>query len=324
MNSEGKEWSQVKTKNELTKIRSKYIVQMIFEKMQLKAKLDFLKCNKEMQKCFNINIYNYKDYHEKYTPIEIEIIPSQKEEIKFINIVGDKRYYHIYFNNDNKEEIQRVYLKKEDKVATIKVIIDHQIISFSGLFMGCQCIKSINFIKFYRNNITNMSWMFYNCSSLKEINFNNFNTDNVKNMSGMFDGCTLLKELDLSKFNTYNVTNMKVMFSWCSSLEKINVSNFNTNNVTNMSFMFNECTSLKELNLSNFNTNNVKDMESMFFECLKLKKLNISNFNTNKVTNIKNMFMKCSKLEELNISNCSQETKQKIEREYNLLLLNNN
>ena len=36
------------------------------------------------------------------------------------------------------------------------------------------------------------------------------------------------------------------------------------------------------------------------------------------------MFMKCSKLEELNISNCSQETKQKIEREYNLLLLNNN
>ena len=49
---------------------------------------------------------------------------------------------------------------------------------------------------------------------------------------------------------------------------------------------------------------------------LKIKKV--------KLTNIKNMFMKCSKLEELNISNCSQETKQKIEREYNLLLLNNN
>ena len=68
----------------------------------------------------------------------------------------------------------------------IKIIIDYQVKSFKELFSGCYYIESINFKKFYRNNITDMSYMFAGCSSLKELNLNNFNTNNVTNMSDMF------------------------------------------------------------------------------------------------------------------------------------------
>ena len=65
----------------------------------------------------------------------------------------------------------------------IKIIIDYQVKSFKELFYKCECIESINFKKFYRNNINNMNHMFFGCILLKELNFNNFNTNNVTNMS---------------------------------------------------------------------------------------------------------------------------------------------
>ena len=86
----------------------------------------------------------------------------------------------------------------------IKIIIDFQVISFKNLFNNCECIESIHFKKFYRNNINNMSGMFWECSSLKELNLNTFNTDNVINMDRMFYYCSSLKELKLINFNTMN------------------------------------------------------------------------------------------------------------------------
>ena len=76
------------------------------------------------------------------------------ESNKFINVKEeDKIYYHIYFN-DNKEDIKDKYeIEEEDKVTKIKIIIDYQVKSFEGLFSWCYCIKSINFQKFYRNNV---------------------------------------------------------------------------------------------------------------------------------------------------------------------------
>ena len=82
------------------------------------------------------------------------------------------------------------YIEEEDKVTKIKIIIDYQVKSLKKLFYGCYCIESINFKKFYRNNITDMSFMFCDCSSLKELNLTNFNTNNVTNMSCMFPGCS--------------------------------------------------------------------------------------------------------------------------------------
>ena len=64
----------------------------------------------------------------------------------------------------------------------IIIVIDFQVISFTDLFLGCYCISSIIFKKFYRVNINNMSDMLNSCSSLKELYISNFNTNNVRNM----------------------------------------------------------------------------------------------------------------------------------------------
>ena len=117
---------------------------------------------------------------------------------RFINIKKeDKKYFHIYFNDNKKKEITSLY--KGDNVSKISIIIDYQIKSFSRLFSYCGCIESIKFKKFYRNNVTDMSDMFCGCSSLKELNLNNFNTNNVTDMSDMFVGCPLFKKINLNK-----------------------------------------------------------------------------------------------------------------------------
>ena len=114
----------------------------------------------------------------------------------FINInEKDKKYIHIYFNDNKKKEIENTSLYEGDNVSKISIIIDYQIKSFSELFSFCECIESIEFKKFFRNNVTNMSRMFRECSSLKELNLNNFNTNNITYMRGMFYGC--LDELKL-------------------------------------------------------------------------------------------------------------------------------
>ena len=259
-------------------IKSRYILSKIYDNISKRKKLLIVRYNKRMQNRLNLTIKNY----EKFLEIEIEIIPTKDKYGKFINInENNKLYYHIYFN-DNKGEINNKYaINKEDKVIKIKIIIDNQVKSFKKIFCGCECIESINFKKFYRNNITDMSCMFSGCSSLRELNLSNFNTNNVTNMSCMFSGCSSLRELNLSNFNTNNVTDMYRMFSECSLLKDLNLSNFNTNNVTIMSGMFSGCLSLKELNLSNFNTNNVTNMLSMFGRCSDDLKRKIKSENKN-------------------------------------------
>ena len=227
-----------KTKRIIENIKSRYILSKIYDNMTKKKKLEIVKYNKRIQNRINLSV---KDYNE-YCEIEIEIIPKKGKYGEFINInKNDELFYHIYFN-DNKEEIKNKYkINKKDKVKKIKIIIDYQVKSFSKLFDWCECIESINFKKFYRNNITDMSWMFDECSSLKELNLNNFNTNNVTDMNGMFYECSSLKELNFNNFNTNNVTNMSCMFYECSSLKELNLNNFNTNNATNMNYMFYEC-----------------------------------------------------------------------------------
>ena len=145
-------------------IKSRYILSKIYNNMTIKKKLEIVKYNKRIQNRLNLSVNDYKEYCE----IEIEIIPTKDKYGEFINIdVNDELYYHIYFN-DNKEEIKNKYeINEEDKVTKIKIIIDYQVKSFNHLFSECGCIESINFKKFYRNNITDMSSMFRGCSSLK-------------------------------------------------------------------------------------------------------------------------------------------------------------
>ena len=268
-NDQNKANESVKQNSIIKDIKSNYVLQKLFGIMSKRKKLEITKYNKKIQNRLNLCIKNYKNYYETFTPIEIEIIPKENEYCQnytFINInKKDKLYFHIYFN-DNEKEIKNKYeIYKEDKVTKIKIIIDYQVISFQSLFFICHNIESINFKKCYRTNINNMSHMFDGCSSLKELNLSNLNTSNVTDMSHMFNGCSSLKKLNLSNFNTSNVTNMSYMFYECSSLNELILSNFNISNVINMSYMFYECSSLNELNLSNFNISNDTDMSCMFY-----------------------------------------------------------
>ena len=321
-------FNQFKSINKFENLKSNYILQKIFNDLQRKKYLEIIKYNKQIQKRLDINIKDYKEYSEVYSSIEIDIIPGNLLG-KFIKFKEkDKKYYHIYFNNNTKESQKNYFGKNiEIEVKKIKIIIDYQIKSFRDLFYRCECIESISFEKFYRNNIDNMASMFAECSSLKEINLSNFNTCNVINMSGMFCGCSKLEKINLTKFSTNKVKDMSFMFCRCYSLKEINVTNFNTNNVTNIKYMFNECSNLKEINFSNFNTNNVTEMGGMFNQCFSLKEIDLSNFETKKVTYMNHMFNECTSLKEVNISNfdfsniidmhamfsgCSKEIKEKV------------
>ena len=84
----------------------------------------------------------------------MDVLINLKIKLK-INIKDKENeiYYHIYFNDNNEEIKNKYYIEKEDKVTKIKIIIDYQVKSFKDLFLWCNCIESINFKKFYRNNV---------------------------------------------------------------------------------------------------------------------------------------------------------------------------
>ena len=230
----------------LNKIRSKYILMQIFENLSLYKYLSIIKYNKELQEKLNKTL---KDY-EVFTKIEIEIFPFTKSyRNEFIHIPDEKKYYyHIYFD-DIKIDLKRNYFIENENVTKIRIIIDLEIKSLSKLFYECDCIKKINFIKFYRRDINDMSFMFYGCSSLIELNLSNFNTMNVTNMSNMFSNCFSLIKLNLNSFKTTKVTNMSNMFYLCKSLKKLYINNFNVDSVTDFTNMFDSCWSLKRKSL---------------------------------------------------------------------------
>ena len=214
----------------LDNIKSNYILRKIYGNILKKKSLEIFRYNKKIQKRLNYCFKDYKEYCQTFTPIEIEIKLTEDSYSKFINIKkNEESFYHIYINNNKKEIKNKYETDEQDKVTKIKIIIDYQVKSFKELFSYCYCIESINFKKFYRNNITDMSYMFSGCSSLKELNLNNFNTNNVTDISWMFDRCSSLKELNLNNFNTHNVTDMSYMFSGCSDDLKMKIKSENKN-----------------------------------------------------------------------------------------------
>jgi len=93
----------------------------LFEHIEKNISLGIIRYNKKLQKRFKLTIKDYK-YYSEY--IEIELKYADNEYGKFINIPDkEKEYYHIYFDN-SKEEIHRNYLKENEKINKIKIIID--------------------------------------------------------------------------------------------------------------------------------------------------------------------------------------------------------
>ena len=132
---------QEKSTVDLKNLKSDYILIKIFDIMTKKKSLKIIKYNKTLQKRLNISINDYKDYSQLYSSIEIELkVNDTRYDKEFINIPDkEKEYYHIYFDNLN-EEIKRNYLEKEEKVKLIKIIIDYQVKSLSGLFSVCNIL----------------------------------------------------------------------------------------------------------------------------------------------------------------------------------------
>ena len=221
LKNENKNTNQETLKVSIMKIRNNFILKKIFVNLKRIKQLDIIKYNKILQNRLNFSFNDYKEYRSIYSEIEIELVPVKNNFGNFINIINEseKDYFHIFFN-DNPERINIYRIKRNQQVDKIKIIIDYQVKSFSKLFNDCKCIESINFKKFYRNNITDMSYMFGSCEQIKEINFSKFNTDNVNHMNDMFFGCHSLQELDLSNFRTDNVIDMSAMFCGCTSLKK--------------------------------------------------------------------------------------------------------
>ena len=285
----------IKNTNTYKKIKSNYILKEIFDNLSEKKLLKIIKVNKNIQKCLNKGLNDFKMFYEKIE-IELELLKKPTYPNCFIHYQKKyENYFHIYFDNDMKKEVKKNFVNySTEKVNKVKIIIDNKIKSLSQLFENCINIKKMNFIKFNRKDIIDMSSIFERCENLEEINFNNnFYTDNVTNMSRMFFDCSSLTKLDLNNFNTGNVINMEGIFEGCSSLKELNLTNFNTENVTSMFRMFFNCSSLVKLNLNSFNTDKVSDMSWMFHGCSSLKELNIDNFNFRNVKNISCMFPRC-------------------------------
>ena len=130
----------------LRNLQSDYFIQKFFGYMSEKKYLETIRYNKSIQKRINININHYKAYSEEYSSIELDIMPTKGKYDNFINIKKkDKKYFHIYFNDNKKKEIKNTSLYKDDNVSKISIIIDYQIKSFSELFFNCGCIESIKF-----------------------------------------------------------------------------------------------------------------------------------------------------------------------------------
>ena len=239
------ETNTAKEKNILNNIKNDYLLKEIFNILPQIKTLAIIKYNKNIRQRINLDINIYKEYSEKYSTIEIELIPYTNSIGKFIDIIKEQeQYYHIYYD-DNKEEIKRYSLDKNDKVSKIKIIIDYPVDSLLDFFSYCKCIYSIYFKKFCRNNIIDMRNVFYKCEA-KKINISNFNTDNVLSMHSMFWGCYNLEEINFPYLNTINVTDMSNMFSNCCSLKEIDLSNFNIINVSDMNNIFDSCSKLKK------------------------------------------------------------------------------
>ena len=265
--------NKINTKSLFDNIKSIYIYKGIFDNLHRRTLLKIIKYNKNEKKRLSINNKDYKSFSE----IEIEIIPAHNIYGKLINISkkGEEIYYHIYFNNIDKE-IKKNYFDETDKVSKIKIIIEYKINSLSKLFNYCKYIETVYIKNFYLDNINNMSGMFFGCSNLQKVYFSYFNAEKVKDISYMFYGCSKLKELNLSTFRTNEITTMAHMFYECSSLEEINLSNLKINNIKNMSQMFSWCTSLEKISFPNFKIKKKNvDMRWMFNGCQKELRLKI-------------------------------------------------
>ena len=108
-NNEKEKLTDINSLDKFINLKNDYFLQKIFGLLLKKKSLDIVKYNKKLQNRINIDTNDDKEFSQIYSSIEIEIKPSKNENLKFINIKEDMKYFHIYFD-DNSEEIKRNHL----------------------------------------------------------------------------------------------------------------------------------------------------------------------------------------------------------------------
>jgi len=103
----------IDSNNKLRNVKSDYFIQKIFGYMPERKSLETIRYNKSIQKRIDININHYKAFSEKYSSIELDLISMKGECDKFINIKEeDKKYIHIYFNDNKKKKLKIIHYIK--------------------------------------------------------------------------------------------------------------------------------------------------------------------------------------------------------------------
>ena len=94
--------------NKLRVIKSDFFLVKMFDFIKTKKTLETIKYNKYIQKRINININNYKAFSELYSSIEVEITLDKNIRSGHFIIIenDDKRYCHIYLNNNKKTKLK--------------------------------------------------------------------------------------------------------------------------------------------------------------------------------------------------------------------------
>ena len=86
----------IDSNNKLRKIESNFFIQKFFGYLSERKSLETIRYNKSIQKRIDININHYKAYSEKYSSIELDIIPLKGKDGDFIKIEKiEEKYFHI-------------------------------------------------------------------------------------------------------------------------------------------------------------------------------------------------------------------------------------
>ena len=90
------QWKLIDSNNKLINVKSHYIIHLIFEYITERKSLETIRYKKKKKKRIDININHYKAYFEKYSSIELDIIPMKGKCGKFINIKEEDKNIFIY------------------------------------------------------------------------------------------------------------------------------------------------------------------------------------------------------------------------------------
>ena len=152
----------------LDNFHSKYIFNIVFNHIQLKNILELVRHSKKYQNKLLVDKNTYKNFF----PIILEIIPTSilGRKNTFIHYNYDELVITLIKNDGNQEKIKRNYILSEDHAEKIIIKFLNKKITLRNLFNNCSCIKEITFVKFVKDDISDMSYMFMNCENMENIN----------------------------------------------------------------------------------------------------------------------------------------------------------